>query len=344
MPYTKFGYSKRKLNQAGLIIVNPSSSSSQVDEALKIINDWRKSHSWPLNVLYVQLNKQSRKVFSHALVAQRLKRMRSIHRKIPLMRKKDLRLSEMQDVAGCRAIMNDVKSVHKLANRLTNSAMKHRLLYTDDYIREPKFKSGYRGLHLIYSYYSDKTKWYNGQRIEIQLRTPLQHAWATAVETVDTFTNQVLKSNQGSKDWITFFKLISAVIAIREDTATVQGMPNKEERIRERLRHYETQQGTIRSINNYRDILQKVKVDLKGSHYYLLVLDAKANTVTVRGYRKEKYSAAHKEYLNIERHSKKSAPHIDAVLVAARSLPETYPNYFMDMRVFSQLVSETLRD
>jgi ppGpp synthetase/RelA/SpoT-type nucleotidyltranferase len=36
--------------------------------------------------------------------------------------------------------------------------------------------------------------------IEIQLRTSLQHAWATAVETVDAFTNENLKFGAGSDD------------------------------------------------------------------------------------------------------------------------------------------------
>ena len=51
----------------------------------------------------------------------------------------------------------------------------------DDYITTPK-DSGYRGVHLIYRYYSDKNETFNGLKIEVQIRTALQHAWATAVD------------------------------------------------------------------------------------------------------------------------------------------------------------------
>ena len=59
---------------------------------------------------------------------------------------------------------------------------------------------------MIYRYSSDKGKKdYNGLLVEIQIRSKLQHLWATAVETVDFFTSQTIKSNQGQKEWVTFF-------------------------------------------------------------------------------------------------------------------------------------------
>ena len=64
-----------------------------------------------------------------------------------------------------------------------------------DYIDNPKV-DGYRGYHLIGAF-PDK----DGDRrlIEIQVRTSIQHDWATALEIVDLFTGQALKSNQGKK-------------------------------------------------------------------------------------------------------------------------------------------------
>jgi hypothetical protein len=67
-------------------------------------------------------------------------------------------------------------------------------------------KSGYRGIHLVYRYNGRKTE-YNGLKIEIQIRTVIQHAWATAVETVGMFTQQALKSSQGEQDWLRYFAL-----------------------------------------------------------------------------------------------------------------------------------------
>ncbi len=43
--------------------------------------------------------------------------------------------------------------------------------------------------------------------IELQLRTRLQHEWATAVETMGTFLQSSLKSSQGPEEWLDFFSL-----------------------------------------------------------------------------------------------------------------------------------------
>ncbi len=52
--------------------------------------------------------------------------------------------------------------------------------------------------------------------IEVQLRTRLQHNWATAVETVGIFTGEALKSSQGNEDWQDFFRLVSTWFAHKE--------------------------------------------------------------------------------------------------------------------------------
>ena len=77
------------------------------------------------------------------------------------------------------------------------SGLRHTLVHEPvDYINHPREDTGYRGIHLIYRYRSDRKKraW-NGRKIEVQLRTKLQHAWATAVETIGAFKNMALKSN-----------------------------------------------------------------------------------------------------------------------------------------------------
>ena len=136
-----------------------------------------------------------------------------------------MKLSQMQDIGGCRAVVRTVGRVDALVKLYARARAKnpHRAVYVKpfDYIKCPKV-DGYRGVHLIYKYRSQSRthgKW-NGLRIEIQLRSILQHAWATAVETVDAFTGQALKTSAGTgserKNWGRFFALISSAIAIRE--------------------------------------------------------------------------------------------------------------------------------
>ncbi|MEO9230043.1 MAG: DUF6456 domain-containing protein [Devosia sp.] len=134
------------------------------------------------------------------LVAQRIKRMSSIEMK--LQRFPTMTLSQMQDIGGCRAVVSDASTVNDLVDSYLTSDLKHKLHTNDDYIISPK-DTGYRGRHLIYRYYSDKIATYNDLKIEMQFRSQFQHAWATAVEIVGTFTRQALKSSQGEENWWT---------------------------------------------------------------------------------------------------------------------------------------------
>ena len=119
-----------------------------------------------------------------------------------------MNLARMQDLGGCRAVVNSVEKVRALVGLYEKSPIKHKLVGQDDYIAHPQ-ASGYRGIHLVYRYYSDRSPTYNGLQIKLQLRSPLQHAWATAVETVVTFLRQALKASQGHADWLRFFSLMA---------------------------------------------------------------------------------------------------------------------------------------
>ena len=136
-----------------------------------------------------------------------------------------MNLARMQDLGGCRAVVSDIAEVESLVESFLSSRHKHRLVRQDDYIQHPK-PSGYRGRHLIYAYRSDRTETWNNLAIEVQIRTRLQHAWATAVETVGLFTNQALKSSIGESQWLRFFQVMSSVIALQERQPTVEDTPS----------------------------------------------------------------------------------------------------------------------
>src|SRR5690606_39699271 len=65
---------------------------------------------------------------------------------------------------------------------------------------------------------------WNNLDIEIQIRTRLQHAWATAVETVDVMKGTDLKSGGGTPDWREFFAL--AASRSEEHTSELQSREN----------------------------------------------------------------------------------------------------------------------
>ena len=117
----------------------------------------------------------------------------------------------MQDIGGCRIILSNLKNV----DRLIKTLKKERLFeLRNDYIRNPK-EDGYKSIHLIGKFKNSEGEL---RSIELQIRTKVQHSWATAVEIVDLFTNQSLKSNSGKTIWKDFFKYTSHQFSLLENS------------------------------------------------------------------------------------------------------------------------------
>ena len=112
-----------------------------------------------------------------------MKRMKAIRAKLA---KGNITLYQMQDVGGCRVIVSGmirfgIESDYQAGNT------KHEISRVNDYIEGPK-PDGYRCGHLVFKFCgTGNDVVYNRQRIEMQIRTQLQHAWATAVEAVGLF-------------------------------------------------------------------------------------------------------------------------------------------------------------
>lgn len=326
-------HSRSKVNAAGATLIGPALPSAEMQEALAVINNWRSSHAFPLNTLQNGLRHRAEHVDSHALIAQRIKRLTSIEAK--LRRFKDMDLARMQDIGGCRAVVGSVRSVYRLANLHKSSHMKHKLVGEKDYIKEPA-KSGYRAVHLVYAYKSDRKPTYNDLRIEVQIRSQLQHAWATAVETVGTLTEQALKSSQGAKEWLRFFALMGSALAKREDTAAVPDTPIGKPLVAE-LKHAVAALNVEDRLRAYSASLGAVDIPaLKGHHYFLLELRPAKASVGVTGYMGKDLQKATEDYLKTELEIEKE-PGAEAVLVsvaAMTSLRRAYPNYFLDTNAF----------
>lgn len=338
-------FSKKQVNAAGKVLIDPDASVFDQSKALQVINNWRASHNFPLNTFQIYLRKKVREVHPDGVVAQRIKRLASIELK--LSRFPTMTLSQMQDIGGCRAVLKNVAQVRELREIYRSSRIKHELHTDDDYIENPK-QSGYRGVHLIYRYYSDRSEAYNSLKIEMQLRSQYQHAWATAVETVGTFVQQALKSSIGTDEWLRFFELMGGEIAYREGTAAVPGTPSNREELRRELRRVERELDVSRRLPLYGAALRHVEAGntRDNSYYYLLELDPDEPSLFITGYPKSHSELANAAYTEIERAIASRDSRGDAVLVSADGIAQlrrAYPNYFADTRVFVGLLQDALK-
>lgn len=334
--WKKVQYTKHEINEAGKKIVDPTLTASDRRKYLDVIDNWRAAHAYPMHTFAVNLKKQVEDI-DGAIVAQRLKRLDTICGK--LERFPDMELFRMQDLAGCRVIVPTIKNVYSVKGRLENSRIRHEPKTPKDYIATPNPKTGYRGVHLIYKYKSDKNSDYNGMLVEIQIRTRLQHLWATAVEMVGYFTENGLKFNQGSEDWILYFKYISELFAIEEETSLITNDYISIINLIENIMTLQEKLSAVKTMNLIAMCAEQLKhtSHMKGNGYYLLIHDRDAVTLKIQEFEGviKGLDAATKAYNEIER--AKENRRIDAVLVSAQSyetLVSAYPNYFANINDF----------
>ena len=88
--------------------------------AVAVINNWRASHAYPLNTFQVYLRKTASRFDDGPLIAQRIKRLVSIGAK--LNRQGSMKLPQMQDVGGCRAILANVSTARSVFDYYQNES------------------------------------------------------------------------------------------------------------------------------------------------------------------------------------------------------------------------------
>ena len=343
--WAKRGYDNSAVDEAGAVLADPKVTSEALDSALIIVNNWRLSHAFPLNTFQSTLRRKATQIDSESLTAQRLKRLRAIRHKLQKHTKNPITLSEMQDIGGCRAVLRTIAQVRELQEGYVKGDLKHKLIAPiDDYIAAPRF-SGYRGVHLLYSYYSDKTEFWNELKLEVQLRTQMQHAWATAVEIVGFFRQELLKSSEGNYAWKQFFKLMATEIAMRERSPLVPGLPTTKKDLRDELVRCVRHVDALTHLHAFGQGLVDVQeMDIQGAHWFLLELDTLNRRLKITGYRFDAKARANLDYAAVERSLLGSGQH-DAVLVSVQSMADlkrAYTNYFLDLRKFTQIVEEAV--
>lgn len=322
-------FSKRQIDKVGKVMRGAKPSTTEYEDALAKLNDWRELHMPIMNSYYHKCLEIAEKFSDpEIIVAARLKRMPTILDKID--RLPTMHLSQLQDVAGVRIIVRDIPELEKMSAELGALGPK----YMKDYIAEPK-RTGYRGQHFVYEE--------EGMLVEVQLRTQLQHLWATTVETIDFFRGTAMKTRPGAQDpWLEFFELTSSIYAIVENSPKLpqhRDMDTKETLI--------ALQDISEKNNIFEQILTYSKTNIindddipAGVHYLILDTDVVDHRATILHYGQDEYSKAVDDYERMEDENQGNI-----VLISIQGLKKAqsaYPNYFLNLKKFVEKAKLTI--
>jgi putative GTP pyrophosphokinase len=344
MAFASPQHKRGEINRAGDVLAGRrASTEAERKWAQAVLANFRGSHAYPINTFQALLRKKLKTVDPKALVAQRLKRAPSVLFK--LQRYKDMQLARMQDIGGLRAVVGTLRSVRRLEQEYRHASFKHALVSSRDYITQPK-ADGYRSVHLIYRYRNPRAPAYAGLQLELQLRTKLQHAWATAVETMGTFLGQALKAGQGDKDWKEFFAAASAALALVEKSPPVPGYEGMSaESIIRRVADLESELRVLDKLSGFAIAADSIRKQSGQGAYHLVVLNSSARTVLIRPFALARLDEANAAYAAVEARASAGEP-VEAVLVSAGpidALQKAYPNYFLDTQAFVAQIRKLIK-
>lgn len=206
---------KSQVNKAGKALRASARRDPGVEighgAALEVLLAYRAAHRYPLQKATMGLRSMVATEGCDVEVSQRLKRVATIVDK--LRREPTMQLANMQDIAGCRAVLGSIDEVRRVQRRLARNRPPRRI---SDYIANPRV-SGYRGVHVVVVY--------DHCCIEVQLRTSVMHEWAITVERLSSRLQIDLKSNVGPPAVLSLLQILSEAMALEEAGGVVsQGL------------------------------------------------------------------------------------------------------------------------
>ncbi len=128
---------------------------------------------------------------------------KSTHSIVEKLHRESIRLSQMQDIAGCRVIVVNVVQQDEFVASLGTAFPRASLIDRRD---KPSY--GYRAVHIIAEI--------AGKPIEIQVRSSLQHLWAEVSEKSSDALDPTIKHGGGPDWWRTSLTDLSEWVAAYE--------------------------------------------------------------------------------------------------------------------------------
>ena len=247
-----------------------------------------------------------------------------------------MQLARMDDVAGCRLIFEQLNDLYVFRKSLLGARFNHERrneLDKYDYIKSPK-STGYRGVHDVYEYdvKSEVGKKLAGLNLEVQYRSLVQHAWATAVEVIGFITESQPKFQMGDKRYENAMALASEILARSYENlkGPFPDLPDRE--LVGRFLAVDKELSLLRTLRGLNAANRTVS-DKRNA----ILIFSESGALEVRSFRDG--PDALRALFELE----KQMPERDIVLVRADTSDEVriaFRNYFSDARDFIKLVDD----
>ena len=193
---------KSKIDRAGIALAKDSFHNvEEMVELEDVFDEYRKSHLEPLSETTLELQKWLNEYGHDYYIAQRLKRKPQIIRKLNRL---SVRLTQLQDIGGCRIIVEKNELVDQIISFLKSkieSTEELKLVRITDYREKGRDITGYRSVHLLLER--------SGKKLELQLRSRIQHYWAESIERTSVIYGRHLKESEGDERVISYFQKLS---------------------------------------------------------------------------------------------------------------------------------------
>lgn len=122
---------------------------------------------------------------------------------IAKLQRESIRLSQVQDIAGCRVIVTDIVAQERAVRAIGDAFPETTVID-----RREAPSHGYRAIHLVASL--------DGCAVEVQVRTSLQHLWAEFSEKLSDVVHPGIKYGRGDPTAVQLLADISATVAAFE--------------------------------------------------------------------------------------------------------------------------------
>ncbi len=162
---------------------------------LRLLDDYRRSFGEAYEAVLRTIRQRGE--FPTGRLA---KSTRSIVEKL---RRESIRLSQMQDIAGCRVVVANIVQQEQFVASLRTDFIGASVMDRRD---KPSY--GYRAVHIIAEI--------SGKPIEIQVRTSLQHLWAELSEKSSDVIDPTIKYGGGPDKWRSILTGSSKAVASYE--------------------------------------------------------------------------------------------------------------------------------